>query len=105
MAKILEEKEKSCPEGQIRRDGQCVMPDVTFTTLVISLNTSALMHLGELDDPETGQKGRNLMMAKHAIDTLCLLQKKTSGNLNVRESDLLAGMLYDLRMRYVQLTS
>jgi hypothetical protein len=40
-----------CPEGQVRKDGKCVMPEVTFTQFVMSLNTSALFHLGEISDP------------------------------------------------------
>lgn len=96
--------EKPCPPGQIRQDGKCVMPEVTFTTLVISLNNSALLHLGELADPETGQQSRDLPLAKHSIDTLCLLQDKTQGNLTANESELLQNILYDLRMRYVRQT-
>lgn len=95
---------KCCPPGQVLKDGKCVLPEVTFTTLVISLNTSALLHLGELADPETGAKGRDLTMAKHTIDTLRLLEEKTAGNLTAKEQELLRNILYDLRMRYVQLT-
>jgi len=102
MANVNEEK--CCPPGQVRRDGKCVLPEVTFTTLVISLNNSALLHLGELANPETGEKSRDFLLAKHAIDTLQLLKEKTAGNLTAKESELLANMLYDLRMRYVQLT-
>lgn len=80
------------------------MPEVTFTTLVISLNNSALLHLGELAHPETGEKERDLMSAKHAIDTLQLLKEKSAGNLTAKEGELLGNVLYDLRMRYVQCT-
>lgn len=44
----------SCPEGQVKKDGKCVMPEVTFTAFVMSLNTAALFHLGEISDPATG---------------------------------------------------
>ena len=100
-----EQKEKecgSCPEGQIRVDGKCVMPEVTFTTFIMSLNTSALYHLGEIDDPTSGQKTLDLVLAKHAIDTLKLLQDKTKGNLTEKESTLLENVLCDLRLRYVK---
>lgn len=96
--------EKPCPPGRIRKDGKCVMPEVTFTTLVMSLNNSALLHLGELADPETGQQSRDLLLAKHSIDTLVLLQEKSKGNLTANESELLQNILYDLRMRYVRQT-
>ena len=99
----MEENEecKPCPEGQIRKDGKCVMPEVTFTAFVISLNTSALFHLGEISDPVTGEKNQDLILAKHTIDTLKLLEDKTRGNLDDEERDLLKNIIYDLRMRYV----
>jgi hypothetical protein len=100
----MEKKEEECnpcPEGQIRKDGKCVMPEVTFTAFVMSLNTSALYHLGEISDPVSGEKNQDLVLAKHTIDTLRLLEDKTKGNLNGEEQDLLRHMLYDLKMRYV----
>ncbi|HET98297.1 MAG TPA: DUF1844 domain-containing protein [Desulfurivibrio alkaliphilus] len=97
-------EQQPCPPGRVRKDGKCVMPEVTFTTLVISLNNSALLHLGELADPNSGKLERDLVLAKHTIDTLRLLQEKTAGNLTAKESDLLENILYDLRMRYVRQT-
>ena len=96
---------KECPEGQVRRDGKCVMPEVTFTAFVMSLNTSALFYLGEISDPATGEKQQDLVLVKHTIDTLQLLEKKTKGNLTDEEQDLLRNALYDLKMRYVAKTS
>ena len=90
-----------CPEGQVRRDGKCVMPEVTFTALVMSLNTSALFHLGEISDPATGDKQQDLVLVKHTIDTLRLLEDKTKGNLKDDEQDIIKNVLYDLKMRYV----
>lgn len=92
---------KPCPEGQVRKDGKCVMPEVTFTAFVMSLNTSALFHLGEIGDPATGEKNQDLVLAKHTIDTLKLLENKTQGNLDDEERDLLKHIIYDLKMRYV----
>lgn len=92
---------KPCPEGQVRRDGKCVMPEVTFAALVMSLNTSALFHLGEISDPTTGDKLQDLVLAKHTIDTLKVLEDKTKGNLTDEEQDILKNVLYDLKMRYV----
>ena len=92
---------KQCPEGQVRKDGECVMPEVTFAALAMSLNTSALFHLGEMSDPVTGEKSQDLVLAKHTIDTLKLLEDKTKGNLNAEEQDILKHILYDLKMRYV----
>jgi len=92
---------KPCPDGQVRRDGKCVMPEVTFTALVVSLNTSALFHLGEISDPATGDRQLDLVLVKHTIDTLKLLEEKTKGNLTDEEQDILKNILYDLKMRYV----
>ena len=96
---------KPCPEGQVRKDGKCVMPEVTFPAFVMSLNTSALFHLGEISDPVTGEKNLDLVLVKHTIDTLQLLEEKTKGNLTEEEQDLLKNALYDLKMRYVAKSS
>lgn len=93
-----------CPEGQVLRDGECVMPEVTFTAFIMSLNTAALFHCGELADPETGKNSKDLVLAKHTIDTLDLLKEKTNGNLSKDEENLLETVLYDLKLRYVKLT-
>ncbi len=94
---------KPCPDGHVRdKAGKCVMPDVTFAGLVLSLNTTALLHLGELAHPETGEKNIALDLARSAIDTLALLQKKTRGNLDREEDELLTRVLYELKMRFVK---
>ncbi|OGR01389.1 MAG: hypothetical protein A2505_02145 [Deltaproteobacteria bacterium RIFOXYD12_FULL_55_16] len=102
----MSENEKSekgcCPEGYIRKDDNCVLPEVTFTTLIMSLNSSALFHLGEIQNPETGKAGRDLVLAKHTIDTLQLLKDKTKGNLIDKEEGLLGHVLADLKLRYVK---
>lgn len=90
-----------CPEGQVFRDGKCVLPEVTFTAFVMSLNTAALFHFGELADPETGRTAKDLMLAKHTIDTLALLKDKTVGNLTRDEENLLDTVIYDLKLRFV----
>ena len=96
---------KTCPEGQVEKGGRCVMPEVTFAAFIMSLNTSALFHLGVLGDPATGEKQQDLVLAKHTIDTLELLEKKTKGNLDGEEQDILKHVLYDLKMRYVALAT
>ena len=78
------------------------MPEINFSTFVVSLNASALLHLGAIEDPTTGQKDKNLPMAKQTIDILSMLQEKTSGNLSNDEENLLKSILYDLRMIYVK---
>jgi hypothetical protein len=78
------------------------LPPVEFTTFILSLSHSALMHLGEAPDPETGGLHRNLLLARQTIDLIALLEEKTKGNLTGDEERLLGQILFDLRMRYVE---
>jgi hypothetical protein len=77
-------------------------PEINFPTFVVSLNASTLLHLGAIEDPTTGQKTKNLPMAKQTIDILSMLEEKTVGNLNNEEKNLLKNILYDLRLMYVK---
>jgi len=79
------------------------LPRVDFSTFVLSLGTSALYHLGALPHPETGQKVESpeLALARQTIDTLEMLEVKTRGNLEAPERELVQGLLYELRMRFV----
>ena len=78
------------------------LPEINFATFVVSLNASALLHLGAIEDPETGQTNKNLAMAKQTIDILSMLEEKTEGNLSNEEKNLLKNILYDLRIIYVK---
>jgi hypothetical protein len=81
------------------------LPEVSLATFVFSLSSSALVHLGEIPDPDTEQVRVDLPLAKQIIDTLGMLQDKTRGNLEPDEESLMKSVLYDLRMRYVQKSS
>ena len=78
------------------------LPHIDFATFVLSLSHSALMHLGEAPDPDTNQTRVDLPLAKQNIDILVLLEEKTKGNLSGDEERLLAQVLFDLRMRFVE---
>lgn len=78
------------------------LPHTDFTTFVLSLSHSALMHLGEAPHPETGRVEKNLPLARQTIDLIAMLDEKTKGNLTGAEERLLAQLLFDLRMRYVE---
>ena len=80
------------------------LPEVTFSTFILSIGSSALVQLGEVPDPETGQTMENLLAAKHSIDILSMLQEKTKTCLEQDEKQLLDTLLYDLRMKYVMKT-
>ena len=102
-----QKKEAPCPcgPGMVLKNGQCVMPDVTFTSFFMALNSSVLYHLGELPDPVTGKRQKDMLLAKHTIDTMSMLQAKTCGNLTSEETDLVQTTLYDLKMRFVKAQS
>ncbi|MCK7506209.1 MAG: DUF1844 domain-containing protein [Desulfobacterales bacterium] len=57
------------------------LPQINFPTFIASLNASALVHLGVIEDPVSGKAEKNLPMAKQTIDILSMLQQKTAGNL------------------------
>lgn len=78
------------------------MPPVTFLGFMLSLNASALVHLGELPSPGSDKKEKDLILARHAIDTIAMIQEKTRGNLTPDESALLENMLFELRMKFVK---
>ena len=79
------------------------LPAVDFSTFVMSLTHSALVHLGDAPDPE-GVRGVHLPLARQTIDLLALLQEKTKNNLQGPEERLLEQALYDLRLRYVEVS-
>jgi hypothetical protein len=80
------------------------LPGVDFSTFALSLGTSALYHMGLVGDPESGERTAepNLPLAQQTIDTLAMLETKTRGNLDPEEARLLEGLLYELRMRFVE---
>ena len=82
-------------------NGAPVMPKPTFSTFVLSMASSTLVHLGEVPDPSTGKTTEDISLAKHSIDILTMLQDKIRNGLDKDESRLLDGLLYELRMKYV----
>ena len=81
-----------------------MFPQVTFSTFILSLSSTALVHMGEVPEPETGQTRPDLLAAKHTIDILAMLKDKTAKCLDADETQLIDGILYDLRMKYVMKT-
>ena len=75
---------------------------VTFVGFIFSLAHTAAVHFGDVPDPVTGQPAQpNLPAAKQIIDILALLEEKTRGNLSAEERQLLEGVVFELRMRFV----
>jgi len=77
------------------------LPPVDFHTFILSLGSSALMALGAVENPETGQRAQDIDLARHNIDILKMLQGKTQGNLTEDEARLLGSLLYDLQIKFL----
>jgi hypothetical protein len=85
------------PSGQ-----EEVLPGIDFATFIMSLSHSAILHLGEAPHPETNEVEQNLPLARQTIDLLGVLEEKTKGNLSGDEERLLTQILFDLRMRFIE---
>ena len=78
-------------------DADDIQP-MSFNIFVLSLNASALMHLGDAQEPGAA----DLPLARQTIDILAMIEEKTRGNLSGEEERLLHQILFDLRMRYAR---
>ncbi len=85
-----------------KQAAEAELPEINFPTFIISLNASALVNLGAIEDPASGTKVKNLSIAKQTIDILSMLEEKTRGNLTEEEEKILKNILYDLRIIYVK---
>ncbi|TET93920.1 MAG: DUF1844 domain-containing protein [Desulfobacteraceae bacterium] len=97
---IEEDRGKEKPKEEEK--GSAPLPEVNFSSFLLSLSSSTLLHLGEIADPQSGEKKKDLVLAKQSIDIINLLKDKTKGNLTQEEENLLEHLLYDLRMRFVK---
>ena len=77
---------------------------IDFSNFILSLSTSALMHMGLLEDPEGGKPPKNVLLAKQEIDIIEMLKEKSKGNLTPQEAELLDQVLYELHLRYVEVS-
>ena len=76
---------------------------IDFYTFVLSLASSAFVHLGDAPHPETGEPLKpDLPLAQQTIDILAMLREKTKGNLTPEEEKFVENLLTDLRIRYVE---
>jgi hypothetical protein len=74
---------------------------VDFSTHVLSLASTALIALGKMPAPDGTPHPLDLETARHLIDVLAMLEAKTRGNLDEAEGKLLASLIYDLRVAFV----
>ena len=78
---------------------------INFLNYVTSLAFQVMIFLGEIPNPLNDQVEKNLNQARLLIDTLAMIREKTTGNLTKQESDMLNASLYELQMRYVEITA
>jgi hypothetical protein len=79
------------------------LPSIDFITFILSLASSVQVHFGMIPNPATGKAEKNLGLAKQTIDILGVMQEKTKGNLDKQEEQLIESILYELRLKYVEL--
>ena len=73
-----------------------------FAQMVMQQTNMALMLLGQIANPSTGETMRDLPAAQYFIDQLEMIEAKTKGNLSPQESALLKQSLMSLRMAFVE---
>jgi len=99
---VQKEKDRGKAEERKDKGDFTPLPEVNFSSFILSLSSSVLLHLGEIPDPQSGENKKDLALAKQSVDIITMLQEKTKGNLTEEEEKLLHHLLYDLRMRFVQ---
>ena len=104
-SKVKEEKKGGEFQGEDSPEQEAILPEINFINFLFSISTSALIQLGEIEDPISQQSVKNLPLAKQTIDLIGMLKEKTEGNLTPDEAKLIENILFDLRMRYVKATS
>ena len=104
--KLEEEAKKEVPGDQAPKEESehPPLPEVSFNSLIFSLSSTVFFHLGEIADPQSGKKAKDLPLAKHTIDIIAMLKEKTEGNLTEEEKKFIENILTDLRWRYVNAT-
>jgi hypothetical protein len=88
-------------DSQPQGEEDAPLPMTDFSTFILSLTTSAMVHLGEAPSPD-GTFEKDLTLAQQSIDILEMLQLKTKGNLSEEEAKLIESLLYDLHVRFVK---
>ena len=76
-----------------------------FANLVMFIASPAAAAMGMTEHPGLAPGELDLPLAKHCIDLLGTIQQKTRGNLGTQEGQILEGLLAELRMQYISLTS
>lgn len=97
-----ESQKPTSGHGTSEKNKQPMSAEVDFTGFLLSLGQTALIDLGVAPHPETNEVSKNLQQARQSIDILGMLRDKTKGNLNTEEEKLFDGLLYQLRLAFLQ---
>jgi len=100
-----QEKERLANQERTPRLAGGAEPAANFVELVNLMAMQAAIGLGGYQGPGGERIPPNPIVAKHHIDLLEVLEKKTTGNLSEEEKRILDGVLYELRLQYVQAVS
>ncbi|MCH2108129.1 MAG: DUF1844 domain-containing protein [Polyangiaceae bacterium] len=100
----MSDQGSSVPDDS-EKESSTELPAVDFSTFMLSLGHSVLVHLGQAPSIDGQQTEPHLDLARQTIDLLALLQEKTKGNLSGEEERIVEQLLYDLRLRYTEVAS
>ncbi len=100
---MANEESTSSPGSPDQPDAEAELSSIDFSTFILSLSTTALYQMGLVEEPGSGERIQpNWTIAQQTIDTLEMLQQKTRGNLEPDEENLFESLLYELRLRFVE---
>ncbi|MCA9260086.1 MAG: DUF1844 domain-containing protein [Planctomycetales bacterium] len=105
-SQVAAEKEKAAhepPEKPAEDAGSTEYPPASLGVLITSLATEAMIAMGQIPHPMTGEPAPDRQQARFTIDLLEVLQEKTKGNLDADEEAGLRDLLHQLRMAFVTL--
>jgi hypothetical protein len=102
--KVTDKRGQSVPSSgkQAETEPEQAAPEIGFASLIVSLGTSAMIHMGVIENPVTKQKEKDLGSAKQEIDLIMMLKSKTTGNLSDAEKKVLDQVLAELQMRFIE---
>jgi len=103
-SKATSAESEQLSETQVDELENVEFPEASFDMLLMQHHTQAMLAMGMIPDPATGQVIKNKSAAKFHIDMLGIIQERTKGNLNQGEEEALNGVLHNLRMMFVEVS-
>ncbi len=95
-------RQQPSPEKNVPPSEKQIPHSQLFFNFLTSLGYQAMIHLGEVPNPETQQPEGNLHAAKEIIDLLVEIEKKTNGNLSAQEADFFQTVLPQIQLKFTQ---